>query len=1019
MTSRKKKVEGAVKRLVDVSHPEIVDAVSKRPWLYAWELSRTLSPIPEGGEPRRRARFLTQWHTEHTATKGESKRRKQWRDKAVEAWNASEERYEPSYLRRNAMWRALHLFCGNYREQVQRVEDMLEIDHPKDSPTDWRLWPEEVRTEMGRMHDKGADPAEIAAYPDQVSGKTIHQLAGCLLHVEKRMKTVLNGTGVSWRDFLRLDFEDRCTTLVLAYCRSDEGMQWFGDLSGVSLDEENESGVGHYDEPKSVTSSTSPVPRASRTSNAAEDVEVLGDVTRQTSSDKEQIVERMDRDSLEIVCEKLGSGLDVDALGWTEVKRLLRNIEVPESMTWTEFRQLCENADLPVSQTNATWSCGGPVYRDGTWFVRDGQQDKEVRYTKAEGVYLLDESADAQVDELAAGNAIYDYFAYNGSRLFSAAEKKNYPRRRFTAAAVANVNGNLEGYEFNVASLDVPQTADGSALGIAETTAEGVEKVAELPKFFPWKVKLNLESVNTNPTDSEIIRNLTFDIDTPDAIDTLVHSGLVPPPTYMVENSDDGKAHVTYVLDAPVFGTSDRRLKIARAMLSELLEADRHYTMGYTKNPFSPSFITHWGPPELIYNLDTLTGLAEAALVDNVDADNVVGMTGRRDMTGVNRFLKRHRELLSGNDEGKPKTATPDGNDRSEIDCSRHQRTFWLTREFAAMHWRDGFTGSWSEFRSNAQRYERWQREVQAKAYAIGERSRQMMPSNKGRFLDREIAEIVTSILSYFATRYTGRAADDTIDSEQRRRGTGHMQTAQFRDFENTARIVLAEQSRNAVFDQAERKVYLPEAMSIDDFKSLAATRYAAPLDRRRCRRYLVERRLDKRRVDHRLRTMSDLNVMERRTILSRRMNLTRPESYSELEKRYQLVGGTFGRLVAAYKKNPARIIGDSRITADEAQQRWAHCVAGTGETLFTDRAVCPLTFEEGWIVHESEQQRIAAEHAAVAEMICPSPATDAEAEVDWDVVGTVAARAENQRHLDENWTSVFDSPSRGVLASV
>jgi len=96
------------------------------------------------------------------------------------------------------------------------------------------------------------------------------------------------------------------------------------------------------------------------------------------------------------------------------------------------------------------------------------------------------------------------------------------------------------------------------------------------------------------------LRAIRHDVDRDDAIahiGALIEGGELPAPTYLVENPRNGHAHVVWELGRWVrtdSGRATRFFERVRAVLGEILGADRAYAGKFQHNPLHPDFQT-WG----------------------------------------------------------------------------------------------------------------------------------------------------------------------------------------------------------------------------------------------------------------------------------------------------------------------------------------------------------------------------------------------------------------------------------------
>jgi len=108
------------------------------------------------------------------------------------------------------------------------------------------------------------------------------------------------------------------------------------------------------------------------------------------------------------------------------------------------------------------------------------------------------------------------------------------------------------------------------------------------------------------PNSEQFIRFLVFDIDENDAARIVEDSGL-PPPTFFVENTANGHAHVIYALAAPVSLSGKSRkapiylLAAIQRGFTRRLHADKAYGGRLCKTPFHPQWRTV-APPYSLYD---------------------------------------------------------------------------------------------------------------------------------------------------------------------------------------------------------------------------------------------------------------------------------------------------------------------------------------------------------------------------------------------------------------------------------
>lgn len=126
----------------------------------------------------------------------------------------------------------------------------------------------------------------------------------------------------------------------------------------------------------------------------------------------------------------------------------------------------------------------------------------------------------------------------------------------------------------------------------------------------PRELALKRRYIQANP--SALITSLVIDVDHDDALlRAMDQTSGVPTPSYVAQ-SPTGRAHVGYLLKAPVCRTDNARLEPMRfaarveAGLVNALDADRGYAGFLTKNPIHEHWDTVWGTD----NLYTLKELA-------------------------------------------------------------------------------------------------------------------------------------------------------------------------------------------------------------------------------------------------------------------------------------------------------------------------------------------------------------------------------------------------------------------------
>lgn len=125
----------------------------------------------------------------------------------------------------------------------------------------------------------------------------------------------------------------------------------------------------------------------------------------------------------------------------------------------------------------------------------------------------------------------------------------------------------------------------------------------------PRELALQRRYIQANP--SALITSLVIDVDHTDALYRAVDvtSG-IPTPSYVAQ-SPTGRAHVGYLLKAPVCRTDSARLEPMRFAarvergLVNALDADRGYAGFLTKNPVHEHWDTYWGTDQF-YTLKEL-----------------------------------------------------------------------------------------------------------------------------------------------------------------------------------------------------------------------------------------------------------------------------------------------------------------------------------------------------------------------------------------------------------------------------
>jgi hypothetical protein len=125
----------------------------------------------------------------------------------------------------------------------------------------------------------------------------------------------------------------------------------------------------------------------------------------------------------------------------------------------------------------------------------------------------------------------------------------------------------------------------------------------------PRELALERRYIQANP--SALITSLVIDVDHENALLRAMDRGNgIPMPSYVAQ-SPTGRAHVGYLLKAPVCRTDSARLEPMRfaarveAGLVNALDADRGYAGFLTKNPIHEHWDTVWGTDQL-YTLGEL-----------------------------------------------------------------------------------------------------------------------------------------------------------------------------------------------------------------------------------------------------------------------------------------------------------------------------------------------------------------------------------------------------------------------------
>ena len=124
----------------------------------------------------------------------------------------------------------------------------------------------------------------------------------------------------------------------------------------------------------------------------------------------------------------------------------------------------------------------------------------------------------------------------------------------------------------------------------------------------PLMTALRHKYIELNPP--HVKKFLTFDLDYP-SWPYVADDFFLPRPLWYVENTDNGHAHLIYVLRTPVFTTSAAHLKPLKYLnaiieaYSERLQADTLYSGLISKNPWSDKWrVVQTG--DMIYDLDFL-----------------------------------------------------------------------------------------------------------------------------------------------------------------------------------------------------------------------------------------------------------------------------------------------------------------------------------------------------------------------------------------------------------------------------
>ena len=152
-------------------------------------------------------------------------------------------------------------------------------------------------------------------------------------------------------------------------------------------------------------------------------------------------------------------------------------------------------------------------------------------------------------------------------------------------------------------------TADAWAQAYRQTRPSATDDLSKGTYRQPRTLALQRRYIQANP--SALITSLVIDVDEEDALlRAMDHTNGVPMPSYVAQ-SPSGKAHVAYLLKAPVCRTDNARLEPMRfaarveAGLVNALGADRGYAGFLTKNPIHDHWDTVWGTDKL-YTLKEL-----------------------------------------------------------------------------------------------------------------------------------------------------------------------------------------------------------------------------------------------------------------------------------------------------------------------------------------------------------------------------------------------------------------------------
>ncbi|MGY3382100.1 hypothetical protein ACVWYS_004123 [Arthrobacter sp. TE12231] len=152
-------------------------------------------------------------------------------------------------------------------------------------------------------------------------------------------------------------------------------------------------------------------------------------------------------------------------------------------------------------------------------------------------------------------------------------------------------------------------TADAWAQTYRQTWPSATDDLSKGTYRQRREVALQRRYIQANP--SALITSLVIDVDHDDALlRAMDQTSGVPTPSYVAQ-SPTGRAHVGYLLKAPVCRTDNARLEPMRfaarveAGLVNALDADRGYAGFLTKNPIHEHWDTVWGTDRL-YTLKEL-----------------------------------------------------------------------------------------------------------------------------------------------------------------------------------------------------------------------------------------------------------------------------------------------------------------------------------------------------------------------------------------------------------------------------